>query len=158
MNIRSYATADRAAVLRLHQELQSYEWPLRPLRSRSPTLSQEYYEREYDELMADEECDCMFLVAEHGGALVGYVFCLVDEELLDDPREQVHVLDIMVTESARGQGIGRQLMNAVDRFASERKIARIVLDVLSANERAIAFYRTLGFDVAVLSMEKVQAG
>ncbi len=157
MKLRHYTPSDRDQVLGLHQELQAYEWPLRPLRSRSPTLSEDYFQREYDHIMADEDCDWMFLVAEDAGTLVGYVFCEVGGELLDEPREQVQVLDIMVTESARGEGAGRKLMNEVQRFAAERGITRITLDVLSSNEGAIAFYKALGFEVAVLSMEKVQS-
>ncbi|MGF1463015.1 MAG: GNAT family N-acetyltransferase [Maricaulaceae bacterium] len=156
MNIRQYAETDRGAVLKLHQELQRFEWPLRALRSRSPRLSEEYFEREYDELLADEDCDCMFLVAEAEGDLVGYVFCLVDDELLDDPREQVQVLDIMVTESARRDGIGRGLMEAVNAFADERGVARITLDVLCTNVIAVSFYKSLGYEGAVLSMEQVR--
>ncbi|MEL6363001.1 MAG: GNAT family N-acetyltransferase [Pseudomonadota bacterium] len=155
MKIRPYVDEDRNEVLSLHHELHSFEWPLRSLRSRSPSLSKEYFEKEYDDIMADEDCDWMFIVAEDHGSLIGYVFCLADKELLDDPREQVHVLDIMVTEDARGEGVGRTLMNAVEEFASDRGITRITLDVLSANERAVGFYKKLGFETAVFTMQMI---
>lgn len=119
-------------------------------------VSEKYYRHEYDELTADDDCDCAFLVAESDGKIVGYVFCLVDHEILDDPAEYVQVLDIVVTEPFRKQGLGKRLMAEVDRFAEEREIARISLMVLSANEDAVAFYRTLGFEVAVLTMERIR--
>ncbi|MEM8492743.1 MAG: GNAT family N-acetyltransferase [Pseudomonadota bacterium] len=154
MKIRPYGAEDREGVLSLLSELNEYERSLRALRSKAPTLSQDYFRHEYDEIMADEDCDFLFLVAEEQGSLIGYVFCEVSEELLDDPREQVRVLDIMATEHARRHGVGLRLMQAVEQFAADRSITRITLDVLASNAKAIAFYQSLGFQTALLCMEK----
>lgn len=130
------------------------EVPLRSQRSSSPSLSDEYFEKEYDDLTNDSNCDCMFVVAEVEGEVLGFAFYLVDAELLDEPSEHVCVMDIMVTERARGHGIGKQLMMAVDEFAEHRGIERVSLMVLSSNENAVAFYRKLGFETSILTMEK----
>lgn len=151
--LREYRQTDRAAVLTLHRELQAMEVALRPERSASPSLSEKYFEAEYDDLTADPECDSMFVVAEVEEKVVGYIFCLVESELLDEPSKQVYVMDIMVTEQARGIGVGKKLMTAMTGFAAQRNISRVSLMVLSKNENAVSFYRKLGFETSTLTME-----
>ncbi len=52
--------------------------------------------------------------------------------------------DIYVQESARGLGVGKELLRAVARLAAERGFSRIDLQVMRSNENAIKFYRSLG--------------
>ena len=53
--------------------------------------------------------------------------------------------DVFVSESARGSGLGRALVEAAIERARERGCRRIELDVDEANEPALALYRSLGF-------------
>lgn len=58
------------------------------------------------------------------------------------------VEDVFVAEQARGRGLGRALMlRSIDR-ARERGCARLQLDANERNERAVALYRSLGFESA----------
>lgn len=60
-----------------------------------------------------------------------------------------YVSDLWVSEAARGQGLGRQLLQGVAGFARERWQARFLkLTVYDENEGARAFYGRLGFGVA----------
>ena len=52
--------------------------------------------------------------------------------------------DLVVSESARGSGIGQALMAALAREAVRRKAIRMEWDVLDWNTKAIRFYRRLG--------------
>lgn len=52
--------------------------------------------------------------------------------------------DLVVSESARGAGIGQALMKALAREAVRRKAIRMEWDVLDWNTEAIRFYRRLG--------------
>jgi GNAT superfamily N-acetyltransferase len=54
--------------------------------------------------------------------------------------------DLYVTESARGTGLGRALLEAVVEQARARGCRRIELDVNDNNAAALALYRSLGFD------------
>lgn len=56
-----------------------------------------------------------------------------------------HVADIAVREDARRMGVGRTLMQAGEAWARERRLPVLSLDVWSTNERALAFYRGLGY-------------
>ncbi|AKQ47134.1 GNAT family acetyltransferase [Rufibacter radiotolerans] len=55
--------------------------------------------------------------------------------------------DIVVTETLRRQGIGRQLFNAVAEAAKEGHYKRMKWQVLDWNEPAINFYRSIGADL-----------
>lgn len=53
--------------------------------------------------------------------------------------------DLFVREAARGDGVGRALVEAVLARARERGCVRIELDVNEANEPAVALYESVGF-------------
>ena len=66
-----------------------------------------------------------------------------------------HVADLVVTESARRQGVGKALLKACEKEARAkgRKIFRI--GVLSRNEGAIAAYHDFGFAPYHQTLEKI---
>ena len=55
-------------------------------------------------------------------------------------------LEIMVSARHRGVGIGRALMAYALDWARESVLTKIGLTVYADNERAIALYRSLGFE------------
>lgn len=54
---------------------------------------------------------------------------------------RMYLEDILVTENARGKGIGTQLMDRLIQEAKEKKLKGIVWQVLDWNEKAIQFYQ-----------------
>src|SRR4051812_3423819 len=54
--------------------------------------------------------------------------------------------DLFVRDSARGNGLGRALLELTIEQARARGCRRIELDVNDNNEAALALYRSLGFD------------
>ena len=60
----------------------------------------------------------------------------------------------MVTEGACRTGVGRALVETVRSFAREPGISPINLMVLANNRDAIAAYRAMGFDVAILHLKQ----
>lgn len=63
-------------------------------------------------------------------------------------RRQRHVgaLEIFIEESWRGKGVGRALMDDMLREVTARGIEKLSLAVYADNLRAIALYRSLGFE------------
>ena len=55
--------------------------------------------------------------------------------------QTLYLEDIIVTESRRGQGIGAKLFEQILTEAKERKLVRVVWQVLEWNEPAIHFYK-----------------
>jgi GNAT superfamily N-acetyltransferase len=84
------------------------------------------------------------LVAEHGGAVAG----MITGQLLVSTAEggpAVLAEDLVVAEVARGAGLGRALVEALERWARERGATRVQLLVDEENLAALGFYRRLGW-------------
>ncbi|WP_299477326.1 GNAT family N-acetyltransferase [uncultured Roseibium sp.] len=69
-------------------------------------------------------------------------------ELLDRKTEPGCLLmdGIFVSESARGQGIGKALLKSIFELAAERGLKRVRLDVIDKNTRAKSLYERMGFE------------
>ena len=84
------------------------------------------------------------LVAEdEEGVRLGFISLRVARDAAGFQRG--HVADLAVVEDARRLGVGRMLMQAGEDWTTERGLSMLSLDVWSTNERAIGFYRHLGY-------------
>lgn len=57
----------------------------------------------------------------------------------------LNIHDVVVTETERGQGIGKQLMQAAEALARELGCCKLTLEVLAGNTKAQAAYTSLGY-------------
>lgn len=85
--------------------------------------------------------------ADLDATLAGYVTTDIDSSptVFDTPARIV-VGDIYVKESYRGTGLARNLMTVAAERARAEDVPELRLDVDVDNERARAFYETLGFE------------
>ena len=75
----------------------------------------------------------------------------------DDEISGVKVLEVTtmgIVREARGQGLGRVLMQKAEGAAREKKIDHIELSVAGNNRRARDLYRDLGYDTTRRTMRK----
>ncbi len=79
-----------------------------------------------------------YLVAEEAGRLLGFagVHIILDEG---------HITNVAVLQEARGQGIGRRLIEALLQYASNLGVRYLTLEVRPSNAPAIALYSSFGF-------------
>lgn len=91
---------------------------------------------------------------KHGGARVflaydgdqplGVAICMLGfSSFRGKPLVNIH--DIAVSPSARGQGIGRKLLAAVEAEARNLGCCKVTLEVRSDNARAMGLYQSVGF-------------
>ncbi|MCD6011078.1 MAG: family N-acetyltransferase [Flavipsychrobacter sp.] len=78
-------------------------------------------------------------VAEQDGVILGFALYYVRYSTWKGQR--MYLEDILVTEEARGKGLGSLLMNALIAEAKGRKFTGITWQVLNWNEPAINFYK-----------------
>lgn len=79
------------------------------------------------------------LVAEQDGIIQGFALYYIRYSTWKGQR--MYLEDLIVTEAARGNGIGALLMNGLINEAKERHLNGITWQVLNWNEPALNFYR-----------------
>jgi len=111
-------------------------WPKKPL---DETRLRETY------LRALQSPNQAYLAALEGDELVG--FCsLSTKQSLWQEGPIGHLDEILVVESARGQGVGSRLLAEAQRLASSLGCRRIELDSAFSRERAHQFYQQNGYE------------
>lgn len=93
----------------------------------------------------------LVLVADDGGALVGYTLTLIGEPLdadLDAAPGTAYLSKCYLLPTAQGSGLAGRLMSATLDAARAAGAPTIVLGVNGQNARAQAFYRRSGFTVS----------
>jgi ribosomal protein S18 acetylase RimI-like enzyme len=102
----------------------------------------------------------VLIVAETGGRVVGALIAEVEDpadgsDTYAVPTSTAHVHDFAVLADARGCGVGRALMERFEHELRERGIESYGLDVMAGNDAALAFYATLGLELAQMTLYKV---
>lgn len=107
----------------------------------------ESVERWYDAAGLAEEVDrgdAVLLVAVESNEVVGFAQSYVASQ-----RETVGDVDwLHVLPTRRGEGIGTELLTAVEAALRDRGVDRVEARVLEANDEGVAFYEDHGFEQA----------
>ena len=85
------------------------------------------------------------------GEEVGFLWLFTDPAL--QPPE-TFIYDIEVVEGRRGQGHGRDLLEAAEGWCADHSIAVLKLHVFGSNDAAISLYESSGFEITNLNMAK----
>jgi ribosomal protein S18 acetylase RimI-like enzyme len=108
--------------------------------------------REYfSALVSDRNCVC--LVAESGGEMVGYLAGRMEKGDSLRPVKMAELESMYVREVFRSGGVGAGLAAEFLRWAAGEGAERVSVTAYAANGRAISFYGNLGFCPMRLSLE-----
>ena len=97
--------------------------------------------------------DCVVMVAEHAGAIIGYVFADIEPTNwmeLRGPCGVVH--DVFVDETARRLGAGRALLKAAIDWIRSKGRSQVVLLTKTRNAQAQHLFTSLGFRPTMMEM------
>ena len=111
------------------------------------TLPEHYSDYFYYEILS--EFPETFLVAELGGALIGYVMSRIEYGFSQLRKlglaRKGHIVSVAVREQHRGKGVGTMLMRAAQEAMVGKGATEAYLEVRVTNAEAIALYQRLGY-------------
>ena len=160
--VRAMTAADLPAAARLAGKLVRMHYELDRLRFLHLPNPEPGYARYFaGELKSDR---VVLLVAERtsgappkepGDAIVGYAYGRLESRSYNDLLDACGKLhDVLVDESARGHGLGEQLVTEVLRRLTAQGAPRVVLLTAVQNEAAQHLFKKLGFRTPMLEMTR----
>jgi len=145
VEVRPARAEDRPALVRLMGALLDFETEIEDNRADASAAGKHF---SWVEGQIETHGGVM-LAAETGGRVVGFICYTFEEDpgafVRPEHRRHAMIWDISVDEDARGQGIGRALMEAAEMHAKAAGIGEIRLYVLEGNVRARRIYEEAGY-------------
>jgi ribosomal protein S18 acetylase RimI-like enzyme len=93
-----------------------------------------------------EEPDAVVFVAEHRGAVIGYVYAGIEPQSWKELRDEAGFIhDVVIDERGRGMGLATRLMQAATEWLASRGMPRVVLWTAEQNRDAQRLFERLGF-------------
>jgi len=135
--IRFARPEDAPAIVALIRELAVYEHLEHMATATPETLAPQLF---------GERPACECLIAEQDGAAVGFALFFHNFSTFLC-KKGLYLEDLFVLPSARGTGLGKQLLQRLARIAVERDCGRFEWSVLDWNVDAQAFYQRMGATV-----------
>lgn len=154
MEIRKVRQSDLEGVKKLLSQVLELHAKLRPDIFIPGT--RKYTDDELREIFEDPERP-IFIAADDQDQVLGYCFCQLQERkgvVNMTDMKTLYIDDLCVDEASRGQHVGRTLYEYVTDFARSEGCKNITLNVWEGNDKARAFYDSMGFGVQKTMMEK----
>src|SRR5262249_11356532 len=97
---------------------------------------------------------CYVFFALSGKQPIGFAICFLGFSTFN-ARPLINIHDIFVQDSARGVGIGEQILDRIEAKARSLDGCAITLEVREDNSRARRLYRKFGFERAQVGAQRV---
>ncbi len=149
MDVRTMEDRDYNDVVRLMNQLHNIHVYARPdIYKDDLDFSNEFFL----DLINDESK--LTLLIEEGSEVMAIAYITIRENKVDVDKKIGFIEAVCVDEKFRGRGVGKECINQMEILAKGKGVGRLDLGVWSFNESAIEFYRSLGFGVQMMMLEK----
>ena len=139
--IRKFRKEDLSQVLELCREIRQYHIDL--LGGYFTKQDDNFEQTDYLESLKNDKI--VALVAENNNEIIGYSLGEFKEAPYLENPNFAHIINFGVRRDQRGQGVGKQLMDAFFKLCQEKEIKEIRLGVYNQNISAYKFYENYGF-------------
>ena len=137
---------DYDALLKLLPQLADFDIPVRRFANNlwegDAQLLKSVLDKETQVTFAD-------VAVDSGNQIAGLILVTMRDEILSH-EPSAHLEVIVVSPSARGQGLGRRLLQRAEDRVKELGAKTLTLHVFANNQRARSLYRSHGFDEEML--------
>ena len=109
-----------------------------------------YFENDEYVKTAMDNDKCIVFVAESENKIVGWTIGFIQSQPTNAPffrefkRAYLDTIDVIKEE--RGKGIGKKLIEEVEKWAKEKGLNKVVLEVYKENNNARILYENLGYE------------
>jgi len=156
---RSYRSTDFKDFVHCMVQLQEFLVGIDPLKRlrKGPRFGVKYAQSVLEKV---EKHEGAIFLAYETGKVVGCVAGIVEKQsaqssLMCVPTRGGRVLELMVLKEYRGSGVGKRLMQKMERYLREKKCDVIRIEVFVPNQNAHDFYRAMGYWDRMLDVMKV---
>lgn len=139
VQVRPARAEDAPAVARVAEQTWEHDYPGVLNRENLAAAAREWYDPERSRAAVRDPAYLLYVAESDAGDIQGFVHAFDDDETGIILRAYVHP-------NARGEGIGRKLVETVCDALTERGCERVTATVLAENEAGVAFYESLGFE------------
>lgn len=158
MIVQMFSSADRPSVVQLMCELQEHIAAIDPLQ-RIRVIDDFDAERYVEHLLERTKENGQMLLARDEGVVVGFIAGTIPGEDPDDvldhyPAKEGNIVEMVVSQKHRGQGVGRMLMEKMEEYFREKNCEYIRVGCLAPNTGSHAFYEKCGFADRYIEMLK----
>lgn len=154
ITVRPAVRDDIPAIGRLLYEVHRVHSDVRPDLFKAG--ARKYTDAQLEDILADAETPVF--VAERGGEVAGYAFCIFrqfpPESSMTDVRT-LYIDDLCVEQAFRGEQIGSRLYAFVLDYAKRCGCYNVTLNVWADNAGALRFYEKIGMRVQKIGMETI---
>ena len=139
LRVRPYIPTDHTFVLNLAPRLAIGMQPWRDLQLWLTTVESWLTES----INQHNQKTMVFIAEDEQGERFG--FATVSQSTHFTGQRQAYIGGLATSETAEGRGVGTALVEACEQWAREQGYTLLTLSTGAANERALGFYRHLGF-------------
>ena len=154
LSIRYAKAADIPAVIKLAED--SVQYSKSPFREVSDSEVRQYRRDDLEILnQIIEDPNFVILMVYDGQRFVAHALIQLNHKDSATGMLQAWIYDVSVVQDYWHRGVGRFLMQKAEELARQQKLGAVGLGVTLSNERAVNFYRRLGFIEERIQMVKL---
>jgi len=145
---------DLPQLIRLWRELIGFDESLGGQDFRLATGAPEQWERHLRSFLGTR--NRVAQIAEVGGKPAGFLLASLEQPPgIFMERKYGHISAVYVQEPFRGKGVGRSMVAAALGWFGEKRVSRVRVATDTKNAMSVEFWKKLGFQTTVLTMDKL---
>lgn len=142
---RCFRWEDFPVILEFERELTKISFP------EFPILDEKFHKHKLEKAIKAEPNS--LIIAQFNDKTIGWIWLRTKRDRISGNKFG-YIKSIYVKEEYRKRGIGKRLIQVAEEYFLNKGISRLNLIVSALNDRALSFFREMGFEETHLTMRK----